>query len=201
MSKIIKTIFVLIILVGLLSFGLWQDNDNLALHFLDIGQGDSILIRTPSGHNILIDGGADNLPLHKVAEILPWWDEKIDYLVITHYHADHMMALIELLNKYKVGEILVTAHQPEEDLLFQVWQQALEKHNLQSHVVTVGETWQLDEDLSWRAISADSHHEDYNDNSLVLKLSFKEIAQLLKRDYKTIWTSYNKAKNKFEKIK
>ena len=34
-----------------------------------------------------------------------------------------------------------------------------------------------------------------------LKLSFKEIAQLLKRDYKTIWTSYNKAKNKFEKIK
>ena len=182
MPKIIRIIFILIILAGILFFSLRQNNDNLQLHFLDIGQGDAILIRTPSGHNILIDGGADNLLLPKMAEVLPWWDNTIDYIVISHYHADHMMGLMELLNKYKVGEILVTAHQPEEDLLFQVWQQALSKHNLESRIVSPGEIWQLTNDLSWQVLLADDHHEDFNSNSLILKLNFKEIDILFTGD-------------------
>ena len=164
---------------------------------MDVGQGDAILIRTPSGHNILIDGGSDNFLLHQVAQELPWWETKIDYLVITHYHADHMMGLMELLNKYQVKEILVTAHQPVEDLLFQEWQAALAKHNLKSSVVALGETWKLSDDLSWQVISADSHHEDYNDNSLVLKLNYKEVSILLTGDLPST-EEVNVLKNNFD---
>ena len=197
MTKIIKTIFILLILSSILFFSLWQSNDNLQLYFLDVGQGDAILIRTPSGHNILIDGGPDNFLLHQVAQELPWWENKIDYLVITHYHADHMMGLMELLNKYQVGKILVTAHQPENDLLFQEWLQVLTKHNLKSTIVALGETWQLDDDLSWQVLAADSHHEDYNDNSLVLRLSFKEIDILLTGDLPSIKEA-DVLKNRFD---
>lgn len=180
MSKIIKISLVIFIIIIILLFSL-QNNNYLALHFLDVGQGDAILIRTPQGQNIVIDGGADNLLLHRLGESMPWWDGTIDYLIISHYHADHMMGLMELLNKYKVEDILVTAHQPD-DFLFSVWQDALAQHSLQATIVFAGQTWKLAEDLSMQVFSADSHHEDYNDNSLVLKLKYKNISTLLTGD-------------------
>jgi competence protein ComEC len=180
MQKIIKISLVIFIIIIILLFSLYNKN-YLQLHFLDVGQGDAILIRTPQGQNILIDGGADNLLLHRLGESMPWWDGTVDYLVISHYHADHMMSLMELLNKYKVKNILVTAHQPD-DFLFSVWQDALAQHSLQATIVFAGQTWKLAEDLSMQVFSADSHHEDYNDNSLVLKLKYKNTSTLLTGD-------------------
>ncbi|MBT4349706.1 MBL fold metallo-hydrolase [bacterium] len=184
MSKIIKISLVIFLIIIILLFSLYNKN-YLQLHFLDVGQGDAILIRTPQGQNILIDGGADNLLLHRLGESMPWWDGTIDYLVISHYHADHMMGLMELLNKYKVKNILVTAHQPD-DFLFSVWQKSLEKYSLQATIVFAGDSWQLAEDLSMQVISADSQHEDYNDNSLVLKLKYKNISVLLTGDLPSV---------------
>ena len=195
MSKIIKISLVIFLIIIILLFSLYNKN-YLQLHFLDVGQGDAILIRTPQGQNILIDGGADNLLLHRLGESMPWWDGTVDYLVISHYHADHMMSLMELLNKYKVKNILVTAHQPD-DFLFSVWQDALAQHSLQATIVFAGQTWKLAEDLSMQVFSADSHHEDYNDNSLVLKLNYKEVSILLTGDLPST-EEVNVLKNNFD---
>jgi competence protein ComEC len=76
--------------------------------FLDVGQGDSILIKTQFGQNILIDGGPDNSVLGELGKKLSWWDRKIDLMILTHPHDDHVMGLIGVLQRYKVEKILYT---------------------------------------------------------------------------------------------
>jgi competence protein ComEC len=76
----------------------------LKVTFLDVGQGDSIFIQFPDKRNMLIDGGDGRF------DILPsyLWDErirKIDYLVLTHPHADHATGLINVLSSFKIGEV------------------------------------------------------------------------------------------------
>ncbi len=181
MNKI-KVIFLLIILsTGALIYSLNTKSENLEVYFLDVGQGDAILIKTPQGQNIVIDGGPDNLLLYELGQALPWWDRTIDYLVISHYHADHYMGFPELLKKYKVKNVLVTAHEPN-DLLYLIWQEALSDYNLNPKIVKVGERFVIDSDLSWQVLLADDSHEDFNDNSLVLRLSYKETDFLFMGD-------------------
>ncbi|KKS06852.1 MAG: internalization-related competence protein ComEC/Rec2 protein [Parcubacteria group bacterium GW2011_GWB1_41_4] len=50
----------------------------LEVDFLDVGQGDSIFIKTPEGHQIIIDGGPNSILLQKLAERMPFWDKTID---------------------------------------------------------------------------------------------------------------------------
>jgi competence protein ComEC len=81
---------------------------NLEVNFLDVGQGDSALIKTPFGQNILIDGGPDNAVVKKLGEELSWWDKNIDLIILTHPHDDHVSGLVDILNRYKVKKILYT---------------------------------------------------------------------------------------------
>lgn len=166
-------IFILVMVIIIyLSLGFFQAK-KLTVNFLDIGQGDAIFIRTPRGQNIVIDGGADNLFLYELSDSMPWWDKTIDYLVITHYHADHMMGFLELLNKYKVKNVLVTAHQPD-DLLYKIWADRLSEKNIKATIVKAGDKFIISDELYWLVILADSHHEDYNENSLVIRLTYKD---------------------------
>jgi len=78
------------------------------VYFLDVGQGDAILIRNSSGKNILIDGGPDELVLEKIGRILPYTDRKIDVMILTHPHADHLIGLIAILKRYQVDNVIYT---------------------------------------------------------------------------------------------
>lgn len=62
----------------------------LKVSFLDVGQGDSILIQTPYGQNVLIDGGPDDSAIYGLSKKLPWWDRTIDLMILTHPHDDQM---------------------------------------------------------------------------------------------------------------
>ncbi|MBI5754844.1 MBL fold metallo-hydrolase [Candidatus Peregrinibacteria bacterium] len=82
--------------------------DALKIHFLDIGQGDSVLIQTPSFHEILIDGGPGNAVLSQLSEVLPFFEKTIDLVVLTHPHADHLMGLLPVIQRYRVKNVLLT---------------------------------------------------------------------------------------------
>jgi competence protein ComEC len=83
-------------------------SNNLKLVFFDVGQGDSSLIITPDGEDILVDGGPDNKVVQKLGEYLPYSDRKIEYIILTHPHADHLTGLLEVLKRYEVGKIIMT---------------------------------------------------------------------------------------------
>src|SRR3990167_3376933 len=76
---------------GMTSWALFELPDQLLhVYFLDIGQGDSIFIKTPENHKILIDGGPNGRVLNELSEIMPFFDKTIDLIILTHPHADHV---------------------------------------------------------------------------------------------------------------
>ena len=73
------------------------------VYFLNVGQGDSALIKTESAQTILIDSGPDNSLLFRIGDILPFWVHKIDLVLVSHSHKDHLSGLIYLLEHYEIG--------------------------------------------------------------------------------------------------
>lgn len=78
----------------------------LRVHFINVGQGDSILIQTPEGNTMLIDGGPKDSAASLVSYIKKQGITKIDILVATHPHEDHIGGLVSVLNSFEVGNII-----------------------------------------------------------------------------------------------
>ncbi len=78
------------------------------LKVLDIGQGDSLLLVSPSGKQIVIDGGPDSTVIRRLGEEMPFLDRTIELLVLTHPDADHVGGLPEILRRYRVEHVLLT---------------------------------------------------------------------------------------------
>lgn len=106
-----KIIFILLIFVTasyfLISGEEWFSQDNFRLTICDVGQGDSILVVTPNGKTILIDGGPDSSILRCLGKIMPLWRRRIDLVLLTHAHDDHVAGLIEIVKRYKIGRIMI----------------------------------------------------------------------------------------------
>ncbi|MBT6254008.1 MBL fold metallo-hydrolase [Candidatus Uhrbacteria bacterium] len=78
-----------------------------AVHVLDVGQGDAIFVELPDGIQILVDGGVDNTVLSRLSDVMMPWDRSIDYIVISHPHADHINGLIEVLDRFDVANVVI----------------------------------------------------------------------------------------------
>jgi competence protein ComEC len=78
----------------------------LSVSFLDVGQGDAILIETPSGTQALIDGGNGRAVLRALGRELSFFDRTIDLIIATHPDADHIGGLPEVLKRYRVDAYL-----------------------------------------------------------------------------------------------
>jgi len=79
----------------------------LHLIVMDVGQGDGILVVTPTGRSMLVDAGPDpDQTLRQLGANMPWWRRSIDVLVLTHPHQDHVGGFPEVLRRFHVATIL-----------------------------------------------------------------------------------------------
>lgn len=111
-QKTIKRIIVALgILLGLIyisyNYYCYQKNNNLEVSFIDVGQGDAIFIKTPEKHQIFIDFGSGQ-GINDLNKKIPWWNKKIDLIIITHPHDDHIIGLIQIIKNYKIKNIMYT---------------------------------------------------------------------------------------------
>jgi competence protein ComEC len=74
--------------------------------FLDVGQGDSILLIDSSGKKILIDGGGGDYVVYSISDYLHPRDRYIDFVILTHPHEDHISGLVDILERFEVGAVL-----------------------------------------------------------------------------------------------
>jgi competence protein ComEC len=81
------------------------DSDRLRVSFLDVGQGDATLIETPSGNQVLIDGGAANRVSQPLARALPFYDRSLDMVIASHGDGDHIGGLVAVLKRFDVARI------------------------------------------------------------------------------------------------
>lgn len=117
------TLFVGIITLFLIIGSIHEPN-RLQIYFFDVGQGDSILIRTPDRHTILVDGGPDQTVIQKISSVLPWYDRTIDLMILTHPHADHINGLIAVLDRYDVTRVFFTDIKYNSPI-YQIWRAAV----------------------------------------------------------------------------
>lgn len=110
MQKFLKQIQLLSLAIIALSVWTFSNlpDGNLHVHFLNVGQGDSILIRTPTASNILIDGGPGSKVVDELSSTLPFYENTIDLLVLTHPDKDHIEGTIDVLERFKVRQVLLT---------------------------------------------------------------------------------------------
>jgi len=170
-----------------------MDMNKLEITFLDVGQGDSTYIKTPSGANILVDGSGGgtegNFDLGR-SVIAPYlWNKrvfKIDALIVTHFHEDHIGGIIYILNNFKVGCVIDNGCETRDSYLFDKYMEVIKRKNIRRVIVHRGDRlgpfggvnlYVLNPDFDGAAI-------DSNDNSLVIKLEYKGFGALFCGDIK-----------------
>jgi len=107
-KKLLKIVFFFLLLSMILLFIYYRESQphDLEIYFLNVGQGNSVLIRTPNNNDILIDGGPDKSVLNELGKILPFYDRDIELMILTHPHDDHDTGLISVIDKYHVNKVL-----------------------------------------------------------------------------------------------
>ena len=159
-------------------------DEYLHVHFLDIGQGDSILVVTPSGRQALIDGGPDgDIVSQTLADTLPGGDRSLDLVVMTHLDSDHSNGLLDVLDRYTVGAVLSGPRPPGNEMRAQ-WEDRLEQHSITPVEVGAGYVIELDDGVEFQALNPprEGLSGDSNNDSIVLRLTYGEVSFLLAAD-------------------
>lgn len=92
-----------------------RPDGDLRVRFLDVGNGNAVLIQTPQGGTILVDGGArPTALLDALGNALPFRDRHIDTLIVTHALPDNIAALPEVVRRYEVGQVLMSGQASNE---------------------------------------------------------------------------------------
>jgi competence protein ComEC len=106
--------FSILLVIGIVLLGreiTLQENGTMRWEVPYIGQGDAMLITTPSGKQIVIDGGPNQDLLTVLGEKMPWFDRTIELVILSHPDSDHITALPEVLRRYNIQTIIMTGLQ------------------------------------------------------------------------------------------
>jgi competence protein ComEC len=104
-SRVVATVLIAAT-AGVVVVGARRPDGTTRITVLDVGQGDAILVQGSHGGRLLVDGGPD--PDRLLVELdrrLPPWDRRLDVVVLTHPHEDHVAGLALLLERYRVGRV------------------------------------------------------------------------------------------------
>ncbi|MEK7642868.1 MAG: ComEC/Rec2 family competence protein [Patescibacteria group bacterium] len=110
----------------------------LRVAMLDVGQGDAIFIETPSGKQMLIDGGYNGRVLSELGKIMPAYDKSIDVVIATHTDADHLGGLVEVLKHYDVERIF-TNGMTASTTVYADWVGLIKEHGIVEDTILLGD--------------------------------------------------------------
>lgn len=207
MRNFFKKANILILFLTAISFFVWfrvwethseKKTDKLTVTFLNVGQGDSILIQTPSNKNILIDGGSypmewSNFNAGKQV-ILPFLRKKrikkLDFVIATHPHLDHIGGLIEVTNRIPIDKF-IDSGLSTTSVIYENLLSIIEKKEINYQIAKKGILFK-DENLSLELFSPipGDLTPDLNENSITAKLTYKNISFLFTGDIMKIAEDY-----------
>jgi competence protein ComEC len=170
-----------IIVIAFSSLGL-AASSLLSVHFIDVGQADSILVHTPSDNNMLIDAG-NNADADTVKSYLSRQGVKrLDVLVGTHPHEDHIGGMDVVIRQYPIGKVYMpkktTNTRTFEDVL-----NAIKAKGLKITSPVSGSTIALDPAVKIEILAPKSaSYKDLNNYSIVLKVTYGKTSFLLTGD-------------------
>jgi len=186
-------VIVFLLTVGMLIiFGLNKNNkmNPLEVSFLDVGQGDAILINYLHQYQVLIDSGSNGKKvLTELSKVMPFMDNKIEVIIVTHPDRDHFAGFIDVLKKYDVGLILDNG-QDFNDEIWQEFQRLIVEKNIKKKVITEGSNMQIAGQNKYERVSFEFFNPDKiiidkkekNDSSIVARMDYGENSFLFTGD-------------------
>jgi competence protein ComEC len=157
----------------------------LHVAFLDVGQGDAILVTLPDGQRLLVDGGPSAVQLNwRLGQQMPFWERTLALVVNTHPDTDHLAGLVSLFNHYQLGQVVVTNAVGKGEFYAQ-WQRQLAAANLTPLIGQAGMQLTWGNGVTGTILSpgpATGQPEDTNNRSLVLRLQMGRVSFLLPGD-------------------
>ena len=177
----------LIIAILVWSVVLTSPDDKLHVTFLDVGQGDAILIQTPNGQNILVDGGPDPQKVNlELSEKLPFWDRTIDLMIATQPQADHITGLVEVLQRYEVKQVLESGV-AYDSLIYEEWSNLVDEKQIKHEIARAGQEIDLGDGIKMEIINPppelfEGTSSDVDNNGVALKLTWNKISFILTAD-------------------
>ena len=148
------------------------NNDLLKVHYLDVGQGDSIFIELPNNETMLIDA-AESYQSEKIINYLKNLNyQKIDYVIGTHPHTDHIGGLKDIINTFEIGKIympkVVSTTKTYESLLM-----AIKDKNLKINTAKAGTSIIDTDTLKINILAPNSEtYTELNNYSVVTKITY-----------------------------
>lgn len=156
-------------------------NKQMKVHFIDVGQGDSILVQTPSGKNMLIDGGKASAGNKVVSFLKSKGVSTLDVVIATHPDADHIGGLIAVLNSFKVNQFIDSGKVHTTQTYFDMLS-IIDQKNIPFKVAKSGDNISFDSLVKTKVLYADANASDSNDASIVTKISYGSVGFLLTGD-------------------
>lgn len=156
------------------------------MHTLSVGQGDSILIVTPSGSQVVVDGGPDLSLLEQLGKHMPFFDRSIELLVLTHPDADHITALPAVLQRYSVERVLLTGIKKNSGRYHAVLE-AIRSQNITVILASAGQDIRTSDGVILDIVAPSksllgTEVKKVNDTSVVFRLLYGEDSVLLTGD-------------------
>ena len=181
-SKNFKKVLVVVILLIFL-FNLYQSiSQELEIHFIDVGQGDSCLIITPSNKKILIDGGEGKTDV-LLSYLLDRRIKTIDYIIISHFDSDHCNGLIDIIQSLRVKNIMIAKQAYFSDEYVNI-ANIINLRKLNVTFAKQGDSFNISKDVKLDILypPQELEYKDLNNNSIMAKLTYNSFSILFTGD-------------------
>lgn len=154
---------------------------NLTVHFLDVGQGDSILIEY-HGESMLIDAGESDQGQVVTDYLQGQGISTLDYVVATHPHSDHIGGMDDVLNNFQVEHFIDSGY-PHTTQTYENMLTTIDEKNIPFEVAQAGQTIDFDPTVEIEVLNpASTYSDDLNENSVVIRVTYGETSFLLMGD-------------------
>lgn len=154
----------------------------------DVGQGDALFIETPRRQQILIDGGPSDAVLTKLSRSMPFFDRSLDLVVLTNPDADHFRGLVSVVERYRIGRILMTnVERPIRSEEYDDLRRRIAEKGIPVTVAFAGQRLLFDGGVAFTVLApattlADTKAKSVNDTSIVARYEDAKFSVLLTGD-------------------
>ena len=166
------------------SYQIYVDAKTLQIVFLDVGQGDSILIQK-GAKQILIDGGSNGkTELAGLGKYLPYFDDEIEVVIATHPDRDHIGGLVDVAKNFKIGKVITTGAE-KDTAVFKEWKDIREYNRIETLEALRGDEVKFGDSrlrIVSPAGSVDPATGDANNKSVVARLEYGDNSFLFTGD-------------------
>lgn len=155
----------------------------LKVTFIDVGQGDSILVQAPSGKTLLVDGGPEDAFPALLTALKTQNVTELDTVLATHQDADHIGSLDEAIKAYPVGAVYIPKMPPKATHAVENFYQAVRDKGLRFKQAQAGVSIDLGAGVNALILApVKQYYEVENNYSAVLKITYGQTSFLLMGD-------------------